>query len=103
MSAHKIDADLPTEVIAAVAETCGFRVHYDRSPGTDEWTLSRGHGSTHVQHVGTRRDVCAFLTGYANMQIQTTKILSELEKAHRALILDVRQRLGQTENSDVAH
>lgn len=90
----KIENNLPTEVLTALAKACGFSSAFDRSPGTDEWTLSAGHGATHVQHVGTRQSVCAFLTGYAAMQIKTTQILNDLDNANRRLILDMRARLG---------
>lgn len=91
----KIENNLPTEVLTALAEACGFRIAFNRSPETDEWTLSHGHGPTCVQHVGTRQDVCAFLTGYADMRLQTTQILNDLDNAHRRLILDVRKLLGR--------
>jgi hypothetical protein len=89
----KIENNMPTEVLVAVAKACGFSVVVDRSPGADEWTLSHGHGVTHVQHVGTRQDVCAFLTGYADMRLLTTQMLNDLDNAHRSLILDMRDRL----------
>ena len=91
----KIENNLPTEVLTALAEALGFRVAFDRSPGTDEWTLSAGHGATYVHHVGTRQGVCAFLTGYGAMQLQTTQILNDLDNANRRLILDMRARLGR--------
>ena len=90
----KIENNLPPEVLTALAEACGFRLAFDRSPGTDEWTLSVGHGVKHVQYVGTRQSVCAFLTGYAAMRLQTKQILNDLDSAHRVLILDIRNRLG---------
>lgn len=90
----KIETDLPLEVLVALADGCGFRAHFDRTPGVDEWVLSRGHGKTYKQFVGTARDVCAFLTGYAEMQLCTTQILNDLDNAHRRLILDMRTRLG---------
>jgi hypothetical protein len=89
----KIETNLPTEVLTALAEACGFRVVFDRSPGADEWTLSHGHGVSHVQHVGTRQAVCAFLTGHADMRLITVQILNDLDSAHRRLILDMRTRL----------
>lgn len=89
---HKIDNNLPTEVLAALAKACGFRITFD-SPEAHEWTLSHEHVPTLVQHVGTRQDVCAFLTGYADMQLLTTQILNELDSANRNLILDMRARL----------
>jgi hypothetical protein len=91
---HKIDSELPTEVLVALAKACGFSLAYERSSGADEWTLSHGHGVSHVQHVGTRKDVCAFLIGYADMQLTTTQILNDVESAHRKLIADMRDRLG---------
>lgn len=91
----KIDVDLPTEVLGALARACGFLLSYDRTPGADAWTLSHGHGPTYVQHVGTRQAVCAFLTGYADMQLQTTQILNELDSAQQRLIVDVRDCLGR--------
>ena len=90
----RIENNLAAEVLTVLAEACGFCVAFDRSPGADEWTLSAGHGVKHVQYVGTRQSVCAFLTGYAAMQLQTTQILNDLDNAHRRLILDVRERLG---------
>lgn len=90
----KIEADLPLTVLNALAKGCGFRITYDHSPGADEWTLSAGHGATHVQYVGTRRDICAFLSGYAAMRIQTTQILNEIDNETRKLIVDMRTRLG---------
>lgn len=92
----KIENNLPIEVLTALAEACGFRIALDHSPGANEWTLSHGHGATHVQHVGTRQDVCAFLTGYADMQLLTMQILNDLDNAHRRLILDMRARLDST-------
>jgi hypothetical protein len=91
----KIEDNLPAEVLTALAEACGFCITYDRSPGVDEWTLSAGHGKTHVQHVGTRQGVCAFLSGFATMQLQTSQILNDLDSAYRGLILDMRSRLGR--------
>ncbi len=90
----KIETDMPTDVLACVAEACGFRVAYDRRPDADEWTLSRGHGVKHIQHAGTRQSVCAFLNGYAAMQLQTTQILNDMDNAHRRLVLEMRERLG---------
>lgn len=92
----KIETSLPTEALTALAEACGFNVTVDRRPGTDEWTLSAGHGVKHVQYVGTRQSVCAFLTGYAAMRLQTAQILNDLDNAHRRLILDMRERLDRT-------
>lgn len=93
MSALRMDA--PVEVIVALAEACGFRVVYDRTPGVDSWTLSSGHGLTHTQHSGTQRDILAFLYGYAAMQLKTTQMLNELDNAHRRLILEMRRRLDR--------
>ena len=90
----KIDPDLPTVVLSTVAEACGFRIVYDHSPGADAWEISAGHGASHVQYVGTRQSVCAFLAGYAAMRLQTTQILNDLDAAHRRLIFDMRDRLG---------
>lgn len=90
----KIDDSLPTEVLSALAEACGFRLSHDTASGVDAWTLSHGHGPTHVQHVGTRQNVCAFLAGYADMQLQTAQLLNELDRSHRSLVLDLRTRLG---------
>jgi len=95
----KIEDNLPTEVLTALAEACGFQVVFDRAPGTDEWTLTAGRFAGplqyDVQYVGTRQSVCAFLTGYASMQLQTTQILNDLDRAHQGLILDMRERLGR--------
>ena len=88
-----IENNMPTEVVVATAEACGLRISFDSSPGADEWTLSAGHGVRHVQYVGTRQSVCAFLNGYAAMLLQTTQILNDLDSANRRLILDVRDRL----------
>lgn len=90
---NKIDDNLPTNVLSALAEACGFHLSYSRAPGTDEWTLSHGHGASHVQHVGTRKSVCAFLTGYADMRLQTTQILNEMSNAHQKLVLTMKMRL----------
>ena len=95
---HRIEEDLPLEVLEALARACGFHLSYDRSPDVDSWTLSHGHGRhrhepTHVDHVGTRRGVCAFLLGYADMQLQVTQALNEVESANRDLIHDMRDRL----------
>jgi hypothetical protein len=90
----KIDDNLHIEVLSALAKACGFSVAYDRSPGADTWTLSAGHGDEHLQYVGTRQCVCAFLHGYAAMRLQTTQILNELDNAQRRQILDMRSRLG---------
>ena len=89
----KIDDNLPTEVLTALAEALGFSVAFDRSPDTDKWTLSAGHGETYVQHVGTRQGVCAFLTGYAAMRLQTTQILNDFDNANRKLVLEMRALL----------
>jgi hypothetical protein len=95
MSKKKIETEMPTEVLVALAEACGFRLASDRVSGADEWTLSAGHGADHVQYVGTRQSVCSFLSGHVAMQAQTTKILNDLDNAHRRLVLDARGRLGQ--------
>jgi hypothetical protein len=89
----KICTDLPSEVLAVLAKALGFRLSCSRAPDDDEWALSHGHGTTHIQHVGTRAAVCAFLTGYSAMQLHTTRILNELENAHKELILNMRSRL----------
>ena len=89
----KIDDELPTEVLNALAVACGF--HLSSTPGVDEWTLSHPHGVIHtepVHHVGTRKAICAFLTGYADMQLQTTQILNDFDSAQRKLILEMRGR-----------
>jgi hypothetical protein len=90
----KIETNLPTEVITALAEACGFSVAYDRSPGANTWTLSHGHGISYVQHTGTREAVCAFLIGYADMGLLTSQALNDLDNEKQKLILDVRVRLG---------
>ncbi len=92
----KIDDELPAEVLTALAAACGFRLSC--ALGGDEWTLSHPHGAIHVEpveHVGTRKAVCAFLTGYADMQLQTTQILNDLDSAQRKLLSDMRGRLGR--------
>ncbi len=90
----KIETSVPVQILAALAEGCGFRSSYDRTPGADEWTLSAGHGDTHVQYVGTMQSVLAFLTGYAAMRMQTKQMLLDLSTTHERLILDMRTRLG---------
>ena len=94
----KIDDNLPTEVLTALADACGFRIACDRTPGVDAWTLSQrlpaGTVTMHVEHVGTRQSVCAFLIGFSSMQLQTTQILNEIDGANRRLILDMMARLG---------
>lgn len=94
---NKIDDDLPTEVLTALAEGCGFRLAFDLPDG-DKWTLSTsivaGQITMPIQHVGTRRSVCAFLSGYSSMLLKTTQILNDLERANRKLLLDMRARLG---------
>ncbi len=91
---HKIDDALPTEVLTALAASLGFQINFEHSPGVDEWELSGDLGLTRVQHVGTRRSVCAFLIGYSSMRLQTTQILNDLDRANQKLILDMRARLG---------
>jgi hypothetical protein len=95
---NKIDDDLPTEVLIALAEGCGFRLAFDRAPGVDEWTLSSsivaGPITVPLQHVGTRRSVCAFLIGYSSMRQKTSQILNDLERANQELVLRMRARLG---------
>lgn len=91
---NKIDDSLPTPVLSALAEACGFRLSHDVAPGVDAWTLSHDHGPSRIQHVGTRQNVCAFLAGYADMQLQTSQLFNELDKDHRSLVLDLRTRLG---------
>lgn len=90
----KIETEFPTAVLTALAAACGFHLVFDHSPGVDEWTLSTGHGAKYYQYIGTRQSVCAFLAGYAAMQIQTTQVLNELNSAHQKLILDMRARLS---------
>jgi hypothetical protein len=95
----KILDDVPDDVLASLAATCGVRMAYDHTPGADEWTLSwtqpAGPIDMTVEYVGTRRSVCAFLMGYSAMQIQTRQILSDLDRAGHGLIHDVmRTRLG---------
>jgi len=70
------------------------RISTDHSPGADEWTLSSGHGMRHVQYVGTRQSVCAFLNGYAAMQMKTMQMLNDLDSAHRASMLAMRECVG---------
>lgn len=92
---YKIDdKNVSTEVLSVLAKACGFRVAFDRSPGADEWELSAGHGENHVQYVGTRQGVSAFLTGYGAMQLQTRQILNDLDSAHRKILLDMKTRIG---------
>lgn len=94
MSMSKIDTDLHPDVLSALAEGCGFRVSYDRTPGADAWTLSSGHGADHVQYAGTRQSTCAFLAGYAAMRVRARALLGELEEAHRRLVATARHSLG---------
>jgi hypothetical protein len=87
-----IDDNLPEVVLIALAEALGFRIAYARQPGVDEWTLSAGHGVNHVQYVGTRASVCAFLAGYAAMKLQTTQMLNDMDNAHRRMVIEMRDR-----------
>lgn len=89
----KIDGDLPTSVLNALAESFGFRLVYDRTPNTDEWILSAGHGALHVQHVGTRQNICAFLAGYASMHQHARGLLDTLNKLNRELVDNTIDRL----------
>ena len=91
---NKIDEELPLEVLKLLAEACGFQLFRCTTVGIDEWTLWRGHGVSHVQHVGTRKAICAFLAGYSDMRLLTAQILNELEAAHRSVIAAMRVRLG---------
>lgn len=95
---NKIDDDLPTEVLVALAEGCGFRLASDRAPSADEWTLSTsieaGPVTVPIQHVGTRRSVCAFLIGYSSMRLKTSQILNDFERSNQELVLHMRTRLG---------
>lgn len=95
---NKIDDNLPTEVLTALAEGCGFRLAFDLPDG-NKWTLSTsivaGQITVPLQHVGTRRSVCAFLIGYSSMRLQTTQILNDLDSANQKMILDMRERLGR--------
>lgn len=92
---QKIDTELPLEVLVALAKACGFSVHYDRTPGVDSWKVCHRHSPTNIEHVGTRQAICAFLTGYADMQMLTTQILNDVDNAGRRLVLEMRERLGQ--------
>lgn len=94
MSTSKIDTDLHLDILSALAEGCGFRVSYDRTPGADAWTLSSGHGAGHVQYTGTRQSTCAFLTGYAAMRVRARALIAELEEAHRKLVAAAKHSLG---------
>lgn len=88
-----IATNLPSEVISALAEACGFRVVCDHAPDADEWTLSAGHGATHVQFVGTKQSVCAFLSGYAAMRIKAMQMLNDLDAAHKQVFLALQADL----------
>lgn len=89
----KIDVDVPISVIGALAEALGFRALYDRRDNVDEWTISKGHGTDHVQYVGTRASVSAFLQGYSAMSLATSQILNDLDNGNRRLIEAVREKL----------
>lgn len=92
---RKINDDLPLDVLTALAEGYGFSVALSRPPDADEWVLTAGQGAKLVQHRGTRQSVCAFLTGYAAMLLQTTQILNEIDNGHRRIILGMRERLAR--------
>jgi len=89
----KIETDLPDSVLNVLAKALGFNINFDRSPHVDQWLLSGGHGKTYVSYTGTRRDICAFLTGYSAMRLQTVQILNDLDQAQRQLDRDMRSRL----------
>lgn len=89
----KIDTNIPFEVLTVLAEGCGFHLAFDHTPGTDVWTLSTKRGDKYIQHVGTKESVVGFLIGYAVMQLETKKILSDLDSAQHKLILDMQTRL----------
>lgn len=89
----KIDDNLPLEVLSLFAEALGFRLSFDHAPDADEWTASAGHGVTYVQYVGTRKSMCAFLTGYGAMRLQTAQIINEVEMANNALISAMRSKI----------
>jgi hypothetical protein len=95
MTVVKIDEGMPDEVMRLLAESLGFQLSRDVRPGTDEWILSAGHGATCVQHAGTRRGVCAFLTGFSTMQRKTAQLLNDLERANRLWVETARSRLGR--------
>lgn len=78
----------------AVAKALGFHLAYDHRPNIDEWTLHKGHGPTYAQHVGSRASICAFLAGYAAMNVEMASVLNDLDTAHRRSVNDARQRLG---------
>lgn len=93
MRVRTIKDDLTMPVMVALAESLGFQVSYDRTPGTDAWTLASGHGENHVQHVGTQKSVSAFLQGFDAMRLQTVSILNEIDGGHRKLVDEMRDRL----------
>jgi hypothetical protein len=91
----KIDDELPVAVLDAIAHALGFRVFYDRREDVDEWTLSAGHGASHVQYVGTRKSICAFLAGYGAMRARAVQMLNDAERANKNTIADCRAYLGE--------
>jgi hypothetical protein len=98
----RIDDNPPEAVIIGLAKACGFRVAYDRDPNVrepnvDEWTLSAGHGKTHVQIVGTRAAVSAFLVGYSAMQQRALSKLREIGFSHQDMITEAERKLGPHE------
>lgn len=95
----RIDDHPSDRRISLLAEACGFRIASDRTPGADEWTLSTGHGASHVQYRGTRQDVCAFLVGYSTMQARATEMLRDLGERQQQLIDLMQRRLGSVPGS----
>lgn len=89
----KIEDDLPTSVISVVANACGFQVAYSREPDVDEWSLSSGHGENHVEYVGTRQVICAFLSGFVAMRERAVQLLSDLRAEQQESFHDVTNRL----------
>jgi hypothetical protein len=89
----KIQDDLPTDVLSRAASACGFRVAYSREPDLDEWSLSSGHGERHVEYVGTRRTICAFLVGFVASRDRAIELLKDLRDQQREAFLRAMRRI----------
>lgn len=90
----KIQDDLPTDVLSRAASACGFQVAYSREPDLDEWSLSSGHGETHVEYVGTRRTICAFLVGFVASRDRAIGLLKDLSDQQREAFLRAMRKIA---------
>lgn len=97
MRAETVQDAMSTEMLEALARSMGFRMEYDRTPGADRWTISAGHGESHVQYQGTKRAIAAFLHGYAAMRTNAMTEVANLEIEQRKVIDQSRHRLFPTD------